>query len=82
MSPLKYANRIKTPLLIIHSEQDHRCPISQGEELYVALKILKKEVEMVRFPLEPHGLSRHGSPRRREKRLNFILEFVDRYLKK
>jgi dipeptidyl aminopeptidase/acylaminoacyl peptidase len=82
MSPLKYANRIKTPLLIIHSEQDHRCPISQGEELYVALKILKKEVEMVRFPLEPHGLSRHGSPRRREKRLDFIVQFVDRYLKK
>ncbi|MGB3340590.1 MAG: S9 family peptidase [bacterium] len=82
MSPLKYANRIKTPLLIIHSEQDHRCPISQGEELYVALKILKKEVEMLRFPLEPHGLSRHGSPRRREKRLDFILQFVDRYLKK
>lgn len=82
MSPLKYANRIKTPLLIIHSEQDHRCPISQAEELFVALKILKRDVEMVRFPLEPHGLSRHGSPRRREKRLEFILEFVDRYLKK
>jgi len=82
MSPLKYANKIKTPLLIIHSEQDHRCPISQGEELFVALKILKKDVEMVRFPLEPHGLSRHGSPRRREKRLEFILNFVDRHLKK
>ena len=81
MSPLKYANKIKTPLLIIHSEQDHRCPISQGEELFVALKILKRDVEMVRFPLEPHGLSRHGSPRRREKRLEFILKFVDRHLK-
>jgi dipeptidyl aminopeptidase/acylaminoacyl peptidase len=82
MSPLKYVTKIKTPLLIIHSEQDHRCPISQGEELFVALKLLKRDVEMVRFPLEPHGLSRHGSPRRREKRLQFILEYVDRYLKK
>jgi len=82
MSPLKYVTRMKTPLLIIHSEQDHRCPISQGEELYVALKELKREVEMVRFPMEPHGLSRHGSPRRREKRLKFIVDFVDRYLKK
>lgn len=82
MSPLKYVTRIKTPLLIIHSEQDHRCPISQGEELYVALKELKRDVEMVRFPLEPHGLSRHGSPRRREKRLKFIVDFVNRYLKK
>lgn len=82
MSPLKYVKKIKTPLLIIHSEQDHRCPISQAEELFVALKLLKRNVEMVRFPLEPHGLSRHGSPRRREKRLEFILEFIDRYLKK
>ncbi len=82
MSPLKYVKNMKTPLLIIHSEQDHRCPISQGEELFVALKQLKRDVEMVRFPLEPHGLSRHGSPRRREKRLEFILEFISRYLKK
>jgi dipeptidyl aminopeptidase/acylaminoacyl peptidase len=82
MSPLKYVQRMKTPILIIHSEQDHRCPIGQAEELYTALKVLKRDVEMVRFPDEPHGLSRHGSPRRREKRLEFILNYVDRYLKK
>ena len=82
MSPIKYIKNMKTPLLIIHSEQDHRCPISQAEELFVGLKLRKQNVEMVRFPLEPHGLSRHGSPRRREKRLEFILEFIDRYLKK
>lgn len=82
MSPLKYVKRMKTPLLIIHSEQDHRCPISQAEELFVALKLLKRDVEMVRFPSEPHGLSRHGSPRRREKRLEFILQFVNKHLKK
>lgn len=81
MSPLKYVKRMRTPLLIIHSEQDHRCPISQAEELFVALKQLKRNVEMVRFPLEPHGLSRHGSPRRREKRLEFILRFVNKHLK-
>ncbi len=82
MSPLKYVKRMKTPLLIIHSEQDHRCPIGQAEELFTALKLLRRDVEMVRFPGEPHGLSRHGSPRRREKRLEFILGFVDRHLKK
>ncbi|UCC11427.1 MAG: S9 family peptidase [candidate division WOR-3 bacterium] len=82
MSPLKYVQNIKTPLLIIHSEQDHRCPIGQAEELFVALKLLGREVEMVRFPAEPHGLSRHGSPRRREKRLEFIVNFMDRHLKK
>ncbi len=82
MSPLKYVKRMRTPLLIIHSEQDHRCPIGQAEELFVALKSLKRDVEMVRFPLECHELSRHGSPRRREKRLEHILKFVDRHLKK
>lgn len=82
MSPLKYVQSIKTPLLIIHSEQDHRCPIGQAEELFIALKLLGRDVEMVRFPAEPHGLSRHGSPLRREKRLEFILKFMDRYLKK
>jgi dipeptidyl aminopeptidase/acylaminoacyl peptidase len=81
MSPLKYAPRIKTPLLIIHSEQDLRCPISQGEELYAALKYLKKDVEFARFPGESHELSRHGSPRRREKRLELMLDFLDRHLK-
>jgi dipeptidyl aminopeptidase/acylaminoacyl peptidase len=82
MSPLKYVQNMKTPLLIIHSEQDHRCPIGQAEELFTALKLLGREVEMVRFPAEPHGLSRHGSPRRREKRLDFIVKFMDRHLKK
>ncbi|UCD19356.1 MAG: S9 family peptidase, partial [candidate division WOR-3 bacterium] len=82
MSPLKYVKRIRTPLLIIHSEQDHRCPIGQAEELFVALKLLGRDVEMVRFPVDCHELSRHGSPRRREKRLEFILDFVSRHLKK
>jgi dipeptidyl aminopeptidase/acylaminoacyl peptidase len=82
MSPLKYVKKMKTPLLIIHSEQDHRCPIGQAEELFTALKLLRRNVEMVRFPGEPHGLSRHGSPRRREKRLELILDFLDRHLKK
>jgi dipeptidyl aminopeptidase/acylaminoacyl peptidase len=76
MSPLKYAPRIKTPLLIMHSEQDHRCPIGQAEELFTALKILKKCVTMVRFPEESHELSRHGTPRRREKRLELMLRFL------
>jgi dipeptidyl aminopeptidase/acylaminoacyl peptidase len=81
MSPLKYARNMKTPLLILHSEQDHRCPISQAEELFITLKTLKRDVEMVRFPAESHELSRHGTPRRREKRLYFIREFLNRHLK-
>ncbi len=82
MSPIKYVYRMRTPLLIIHSEQDDRCPVSQAEELFTALKMLRRDVEMVLFPQECHELSRHGSPRRREKRLEFILEFVGRHLRK
>lgn len=80
-SPLTYAKNIKTPLLIIHSEQDLRCGIEQAEQLFATLKLMKKTVEFVRFPEEPHGLSRHGRPDRRVARLNWILKWFDRYLK-
>lgn len=80
-SPLTYAANIKTPLLIIHSEQDLRCGIEQAEQLFATLKLMKKRVELVRFPEEPHGLSRHGRPDRRAARLQWILKWFDRYLK-
>lgn len=80
-SPLTYAKNVKTPLLIIHSEQDLRCSIEQAEQLFVTLKLMKKKVEFVRFPEEPHGLSRHGRPDRRIARLEWILTWFDRYLK-
>ncbi len=80
-SPLTYAKNIKTPLLIIHSEQDLRCGIEQAEQLFTTLKLMKKKVELVRFPEEPHGLSRHGRPDRRIARLEWILKWFDRYLK-
>jgi hypothetical protein len=50
MSPITYAKNVKTPLLILHSENDLRCPMEQAEQLYGTLKALKKEVEFVRFP--------------------------------
>lgn len=81
MSPIKHVARIKTPLLIIHSEQDLRCPIEQAEQLFVSLKKLKRPVEMIRFPGEPHGLSRCGRPDRRMARLEWILKWFDRHLK-
>lgn len=80
MSPLHYVKNVKTPLLIIHSDQDHRCPISQGEELYTALKMLKREVAMIRFEGESHGLSRGGRPQNRLERLKRIGDWFDRYL--
>ena len=80
-SPITYFKKVKTPVLIIHSEQDLRCNIEQAEQMFAMLKILKKKVEMVRFPEEPHGLSRHGRPDRRIARLNWIVKWFDRYLK-
>ncbi|MCI0405002.1 MAG: S9 family peptidase [candidate division Zixibacteria bacterium] len=81
LSPISYVKNVKTPLLILHNEFDLRCPIGQGEELYLALKMLKKKVEFVRFPEEPHGLSRHGRPDRRLARLSWMLKWFDWYLK-
>ncbi len=80
-SPLTHLRKAKTPVLIIHSEQDLRCPIEQAEQMFVMLKALGRKVEMVRFPGESHGLSRHGRPDRRIARLEWIRKWFDRYLK-
>lgn len=79
-SPLKYAKNIETPLLILHGEQDLRCPIEQGEQLFVALKHLRKDVEFVRFPGATHELSRSGHPEMRMERLNHICRWFEEYL--
>jgi dipeptidyl aminopeptidase/acylaminoacyl peptidase len=81
MSPIHYVRNMKTPLLIVHSEEDHRCPVSQAEELFTALKVLKQEVEFVRFEGESHGLSRGGRPQNRLERLNRIAGWFERHLK-
>lgn len=80
MSPVTYAEAITTPVLILHSESDLRCPISQAEELWVALRLLERDVEFVRFPGSSHGLSRNGPPRQRVRRSEIILDFFDRHL--
>src|ERR1700732_3240508 len=61
-SPIRYVNNIKTPLLLTCGEMDLRCAISQSEELFGALRLLGKTVELVRFPEESHDLSRSGRP--------------------
>ncbi|MGN6793214.1 MAG: S9 family peptidase [Streptosporangiaceae bacterium] len=74
-SPVTYVKDMTTPLLILHSEDDLRCPIAQAEELFVALRLLGREPVMVRFPAENHELSRGGSPRHRIMRANLILDW-------
>jgi len=79
-SPITYVKNIKTPLLILHSDWDLRCPIEQGEQLYTALKYMKREVEMVRFEGQSHGLSRFGHPKLRVERLNLIAGWFEQYM--
>ncbi|MBE0611827.1 MAG: S9 family peptidase, partial [Dehalococcoidia bacterium] len=79
-SPLTYAKDIETPVLILHSENDLRCPISQAEQLFVVLKQRRKDVEFVRFPDEDHELSRAGRPSHRVDRFAVILDYLARTL--
>ncbi|WP_077324922.1 S9 family peptidase [Virgibacillus siamensis] len=79
-SPLKYADHVDTPLLIVHGERDFRCPIEQSEQLFITLKHLRKEVEFVRFPDANHELSRSGNPAMRLERLNHITGWFDKFL--
>jgi len=80
MSPATYAREIETPVLIVHSENDLRCNVEQGEHLFTLLRLLGKDVEMLRFPSEGHELSRSGSPVHRVLRFEAVLEWFGRYL--
>src|ERR1700674_5299592 len=79
-SPIRYVQNIKTPLLLTCGEMDLRCAISQSEELFGAMRLLGKTVELVRFPEESHDLSRSGRPDRRVERLRRISGWYERFL--
>ncbi len=79
-SPLKYVKNVKTPCLILHSEEDHRCPIEQAEQWFAALKNLGIATRFIRVPNESHELSRSGRPDRRVFRLNEYLAWLEKYL--
>jgi dipeptidyl aminopeptidase/acylaminoacyl peptidase len=80
VSPITYVEQMRTPLLILHSENDLRCPIEQAEDLFVALRLLGRTPEFLRFPGESHELSRSGAPKHRVQRVEAILDFFDRKL--
>lgn len=79
MSPLYYLKNMRTPTLIEHQEEDHRCPIEQAEQLWTALKWKGVPVEFLRYPGEPHGMSRGGRPDRRIDRLERIHAWLERW---
>ena len=82
LSPATYVEQITTPLLILHSEDDLRCPVEQAEQLFTALRLLGRDVEFVRFPQgEGHELSRSGAPAHRVQRFEVVLDWFERKLK-
>lgn len=80
MSPITHVRSITTPLLILHSDEDWRCPVEQADQLYLALRRLGRPVEYHRFPDEGHELSRSGSPRHRVQRAELIVDWFHRHL--
>ncbi|MEQ8190049.1 MAG: S9 family peptidase [Candidatus Eremiobacterota bacterium] len=75
-SPLYQVENVKTPILIMHSENDHLTPICEAEQFFVALKYLKKKARFVRFKSETHELSRGGKPTNRRARLDLSLDWI------
>jgi len=80
-SPLKYADKVKTPLLFIHSDQDYRCYMADAFQMFTALKMFGVDTRMCLFHGENHELSRSGKPKNRLKRLEEITNWFDKYLK-
>lgn len=74
-SPLANVTKVETPTLIIHAEEDHRCPMEQAEQWFKALRFKGVDTELIRYPAESHGLSRGGRPDRRVHRLEAIINW-------
>ena len=79
-SPYTFVDKIKTPLLIKHGENDLRTGVIQSEMMFKSLKYLEKDVEYVRMPGGTHELSRTGNVRQRIDRILRIYEFFERYV--
>lgn len=79
-SPLTYVANVRTPVMILHSDEDTRAPIDQTLQEFTSLKILGRTVEYVAVPNENHDLSRTGSPIHRVERLHLILDWLRRYI--
>jgi len=80
-SPLRYAPQVTTPTLFIHSDQDFRCPLANGLEMFAALKLHGVETKLCMFYGENHDLSRTGTPRNRICRMEQILMWFNAHLK-
>ena len=79
-SPLAHVADVKTPLLLFQAEEDLRCPAADNEQLFVALRVLGREVEYVLYPDEYHVYATTGRPDRREDRMTRMVDWFDRHL--
>jgi Dipeptidyl aminopeptidases/acylaminoacyl-peptidases len=80
-SPLRNVAAVHTPLLMLQAEADKRCPPSDNEQLFIALRVLGRTVEYVLYPEESHVYASAGRPDRRIDRMNRVLAWFDRYLR-
>ena len=80
-SPLKYADRVKTPTMFIHSDQDYRCWIAEPIQMFYALKLHGVETRFLLFHGEHHGLPIFGKPTHRIQRLTAMVEWFDKHCK-
>jgi dipeptidyl aminopeptidase/acylaminoacyl peptidase len=79
-SPLAHVASVRTPLLMLQAEEDLRCPATDNEQLFVALRVLGRTVEYVLYPDEYHVFATTGRPDRREDRMNRMVDWFDRHL--
>lgn len=79
-SPIAYVDQITAPTLIVHSENDLRCPFEQAQLLYSALLVRDVPTALLIFPGENHNLTRSGQPRHRVQRFEHVLQWWARYL--
>jgi dipeptidyl aminopeptidase/acylaminoacyl peptidase len=79
-SPLKYVQNVKTPTLVLHSDNDFRVPIEQGEQWFRALQHFGVPSEIVFFPRENHNLTRTGEPKHLVESINWQVYWFDRYI--
>jgi dipeptidyl aminopeptidase/acylaminoacyl peptidase len=81
LSPIKYADKVKTPTLLVQSEEDYRAPIGDAEQWFMALKKNGVPAEFIRYPRSNHELSRSGEPWLLTDRLNRIRQWFGYWLK-
>lgn len=80
LSPLAYVENVQTPLLIVHAEDDLRCPIEQAEQFYSYIKRQGKEVEFLRIPNASHGMLQNAEPENRIARVEAMVDWINTHL--